>query len=158
EGLTKVFGPARGRAALRAVDGVSFTVPRGTTHAIVGESGSGKSTIARILMGFESASAGRVEIGGIEATALQRRQLREFRRGIQYVYQSPYASLDPSMRIIDIVAEPLHRFGIARGAEARRQVAALLDRVALDARYHDRRPRELSGGQRQRVAIARALA
>lgn len=157
-GLVKRFGARRDKAAVAAVDDVSFTVAAGTTHAIVGESGSGKSTIARILMGFETATAGTAVVAGREVTALPKADRRAFRQSVQYVYQSPYASLDPAMSVLDIVAEPIVRFGLADRREARRRAAELLDRVALDARYHDRRPRELSGGQRQRVAIARALA
>jgi len=158
DGLVKRFGAHRGKAAVVAADHVSFAVAPGTTHAIVGESGSGKSTIARILMGFETATGGRATVAGHEVTSLPREESRSFRRAVQYVYQSPYASLDPAMSVLDIVAEPIVRFGLAPRREARTRAAELLDRVALDARYHDRRPRELSGGQRQRVAIARALA
>ncbi|MFK4788316.1 ABC transporter ATP-binding protein [Microbacterium sp. ZW T5_56] len=157
-GLVKRFGAQRGKDAVAAVNDVSFTVARGTTHAIVGQSGSGKSTIARILMGFESATSGSAVVSGRDATTLPRGGRKEFWRHAQYVYQSPYASLDPTMSVLDIVAEPLIRFGIADRRAARVQAAELLHRVALDERYHDRRPRELSGGQRQRVAIARALA
>jgi peptide/nickel transport system ATP-binding protein len=160
-GLVKHFGAHRDRAGVRAVDDVSFSVPRGTTHAIVGESGSGKSTVARILLGFETATGGVVEVDGTDVRALERSgpaATRAFRRTTQLVYQSPYSSLDPAMSVLDIVTEPIRRFGIARRVEARRLAAELLERVALDGRYHDRRPRELSGGQRQRVAIARALA
>ncbi len=157
-GLVKRFGAQRRRAAVAAVNDVSFTVAKGTTHAIVGESGSGKSTIARILMGFETATEGTATVAGAEVTALPKAQRKALRRRVQYVYQSPYASLDPVMSVLDIVAEPMVRFGLAAPRAARQRAAALLDRVALDGRYHDRRPRELSGGQRQRVAIARALA
>lgn len=157
-GLVKDFGAYRSRPGLRAVDDVSFSVARGTTHAIVGESGSGKSTIARILLGFETATSGSVRVADTEVTTLARGGRRAFRRTVQLVYQSPFSSLDPSMRVLDIVAEPLRRFGLASGGRATEQAAQLLERVALDGRYHDRRPRELSGGQRQRVAIARALA
>jgi len=154
-GLVKNFG---GRRGVAAVDEVSLSVATGTTHAIVGESGSGKSTIARILMGFETATGGSATVAGRVITELRASERRAFRHDVQYVYQSPYASLDPAMSVLDIVAEPIVRFGIAKRRGARARAAELLDRVALDARYHDRRPRELSGGQRQRVAIARALA
>jgi peptide/nickel transport system ATP-binding protein len=156
--LVKNFGGHRRRRGIVAVDDVSLSVVKGTTHAIVGESGSGKSTIARILMGFEAASGGCASVAGRTITELPASERRAFRHDVQYVYQSPYASLDPSMSVLDIVAEPIIRFGIAKRRVARVQAAELLDRVALDARYHERRPRELSGGQRQRVAIARALA
>ncbi|WEK13322.1 MAG: ABC transporter ATP-binding protein [Candidatus Microbacterium phytovorans] len=161
--LRKVIPGHRGRSDVHALDGVSFTVPPATTHAIVGESGSGKSTVARIALGLTAPTSGAVRVAGTDLVGPDGRgltgtALRAFRRRVQLVYQSPYASLNPSMRILDTVAEPLRRFeGLSRAA-ARREAADLLDRVALGAELHDRRPRELSGGQRQRVAIARALA
>jgi len=162
-GLAKVFTGHRGRPDVPALEGVSFAVPRGTTHAIVGESGSGKSTVARIALGFETASAGSVRVAGTDVSGpdgsgLRGADLRRFRRRVQLVYQSPYASLNPSLSILDTVAEPLRRFGGLSRRQARREAGELLERVALAATLHDRRPRELSGGQRQRVAIARALA
>lgn len=154
--LEKVFG---GAGEVHAVRGASFEVPTGTTHAIVGESGSGKSTIARLILGLEQPSAGSVTVGGTDTGVLtDRARLREFRGHVQLVYQSPFASLNPSLSIIKTVAEPLRNFGIASGREARAHAAALLERMSLPAELHDRRPHELSGGQRQRVAIARALA
>ncbi|MBD7958777.1 ABC transporter ATP-binding protein [Microbacterium sp. Sa4CUA7] len=155
--LTQEFSRGRRREALRAVDGVSFTVPAGTTHAIVGESGSGKTTLARIVMGFQRPTSGQVRAGGHDVTALDRRTRVAFRRDVQLVYQNPFGSLDPRQSIEAIVAEPLVNHRVGDRAERRRQVAAMLDRVALPATVLDRRPRELSGGQRQRVAIARAL-
>ena len=158
DGLVKHFPGRQGRADVLAVDDVSFRVARGTTHAIVGESGSGKSTVARITLGLETSTEGSVEVAGTVVAGLRGRELRSFRRRAQLVYQSPYASLNPSLSILDTVAEPLRRFGLASSAEAKRAAADLLERVALRSALHDRRPRELSGGQRQRVAIARALA
>lgn len=158
-GLGKRFASRRGRGAdVVAVDDVSFEVAPGTTHAIVGESGSGKSTIARLALGLETPTSGTVRVAGTAVGGLRGRDLRDFRRRAQLVYQSPFASLDPSRRIVDTVAEPLLRFGLASRRDARREAEALLERVALDRSLHERRPRELSGGQRQRVAIARALA
>jgi len=162
-GLAKVFTGHRGRPGVRALEDVSFTVARGTTHAIVGESGSGKSTVARIALGLEAPSAGSVRVAGTDASGADGRglrgaELRRFRRSVQLVYQSPYASLNPSLSILATVAEPLRRFGGLSHPEARREAGELLERVALAPALHDRRPRELSGGQRQRVAIARALA
>ncbi|OCP37408.1 dipeptide ABC transporter ATP-binding protein [Ensifer sp. LC163] len=141
----------------RAVDGLSFRVRRGTTHAIVGESGSGKTTSIRAIVGFQKPTAGRIEIDGTDLSQLRGETLRQFRRKIQLVYQNPYGSLDPRQTVFDIVAEPLLNFGRlarpAREAKAR----AILSRVGLPEAALSRRPHALSGGQRQRVAIARAL-
>jgi peptide/nickel transport system ATP-binding protein len=158
EGLRKQF--RRGGAAaevVTAIDDVSFDVPAGTTHAIVGESGSGKSTTARILLGFETPDEGTVAVAGADVASLRGERRRQYRRAVQLVYQNPFASLDPRMSILDIVAEPLQNFGVGNRKSRLAQAAALLDRVALSSVVHTRRPRELSGGQRQRVAIARAL-
>ncbi|KIP53589.1 dipeptide ABC transporter ATP-binding protein [Leucobacter komagatae] len=155
-GLEKRFAGAREVLAVRGVD---LDVLPGTTHSIVGESGSGKSTIARIVAGLDDASAGSVTVAGMEpSTVAAAAKKREFRRRVQLVYQSPYASLNPSRSIIDTVSEPIFRFGIADRREAKRRAASLLDRMQLPSTLHERRPEELSGGQRQRVAIARALA
>jgi peptide/nickel transport system ATP-binding protein len=146
-----------GRHAPRAVDSVSFTVNRGTTHAIVGESGSGKTTVARAVAGFRMPTAGDIRVRGIDVTSLGRTSLREFRRVTQLVYQNPFSSLDPRQSVGDIVAEPLRNFGVGTRESRAASVAEYIDRVALPASTLTRLPRELSGGQRQRVAIARAL-
>ncbi|TNU76502.1 ABC transporter ATP-binding protein [Miniimonas arenae] len=142
----------------RAVDDVSFEIPRGTTHALVGESGSGKTTTARVIAAFQSAASGSVEVLGEDVLTLDSARRRELRRRVQLVYQNPYASLDPRQTILDAVTEPLANFGLEGSAAGRRAHAVqALERVALPAELHHRRPRELSGGQRQRVAIARAI-
>jgi len=156
--VTKEFHPRGGRGAVQALRGVSLAVSAGTTHAIVGESGSGKSTLARIVLGLETASSGSVVVDGAHVPLLRGAQRKAFRKRVQFVHQSPYASLDPSMSILRTVSEPLRRFGLAKGREAWTAASEILDRVALSGHLHGRRPRELSGGQRQRVAIARALA
>ncbi|MFC9558719.1 ABC transporter ATP-binding protein [Agromyces sp. NPDC056965] len=141
-----------------AVDGVSFTIPRGKTVSIVGESGSGKSTTANLVLGLEQITSGRIAFDGTDLTALKRRELFAFRRRVQPVFQNPYASLDPRYTVEESIAEPLkvHRIGNAAGR--RKRVAELLEQVALPVAMSSRLPHELSGGQRQRVAIARALA
>lgn len=159
EGLVKDFGTAGRRSqAFRAVDGVSFSVRRGTTHALVGESGSGKTTTARLVTRFLRPDAGRIELDGTDIADLDKNGLRQLRRRVQLVYQNPFSSLDPRQSVAQIVAEPLHNFREGSRAERRARAAELIDRVALPAEVLERSPRELSGGQRQRVAIARALA
>ncbi|WP_442576662.1 dipeptide ABC transporter ATP-binding protein [Microbacterium sp. F51-2R] len=159
EGLVKEFGAAGRRGqAFRAVDGVSFSVRRGTTHALVGESGSGKTTTARLVTRFLRPDAGRIELDGTDIAGLDKNDLRQLRRRVQLVYQNPFSSLDPRQSVAQIVAEPLDNFGEGTRAQRRARVAELIARVALPAEVLERSPRELSGGQRQRVAIARALA
>lgn len=155
EGISKRF--SLGHSHLQALDAVSFEVKRGSTHALVGESGSGKTTLARILLGFEKADIGHVSIDGIDAGHLSREALRQLRRKIQFVYQNPFASLDPRQTLFEIIEEPLKNFD-RLNVEARRQrVETVAARVALAPELLSRTARELSGGQRQRVAIARAL-
>ncbi|MCA6952865.1 dipeptide ABC transporter ATP-binding protein [Pectobacterium polaris] len=158
ENLVQTF-PLSGHKGeyFRAVDDVSFSVARGTTHAIVGESGSGKTTTARSLLGFHHPSAGRILIDGTDITHLKGEALRQFRQKIQLVYQNPFSSLDPSQRLYDIVEEPLRNFNRHTAAQRERKIHEMFERVALPVALLSRKPRELSGGQRQRVAIARAL-
>jgi peptide/nickel transport system ATP-binding protein len=155
--VVKEFDVGRRKDPFRAVDSVSFSVRRGMTHALVGESGSGKSTIARMVMGFEKASAGSVQVEGADMATLGGSALRQARRRLQMVYQNPYSSLDPRQSIESILEEPLRNYGVGSRAERSTRAREALDRVALPATTSTRRPRELSGGQRQRVAIARAL-
>jgi peptide/nickel transport system ATP-binding protein len=158
EDLVQDFPLDRGRhGAFRAVDGVSFKVARGTTHAIVGESGSGKTTTARSVVGFQKPTSGRILVDGVDITTLRGEALRQFRRTIQLVYQNPFASLDPLQTIYQIIEEPLLNFDPLPREERARKVHAILDRVGLPQSVLTRRPRTLSGGQRQRVALARAL-
>lgn len=147
----------RGGQAFRALDRVSFSVQRGTTHALVGESGSGKTTLARCLLGFQRPDVGQIIIDGVDFTRLKGEALRQFRRRIQLVYQNPFASLDPAQTLYQAIEEPLLNFEPVAKAERYRRVRELFERVALPAELLARKPRELSGGQRQRVAIARAL-
>lgn len=141
-----------------AVDRVSLTVRRGATLALVGESGSGKTTLSRMVLGLEKPTSGQVRVFGEDVAGLSRRRLRELRRNVQVVYQSPFASLNPRMTVERIVAEPLEAYRVGDRRERARRVRELLDTVQLPGDYASRLPGELSGGQRQRVAIARALA
>lgn len=152
------FRPDTGAETFVAVDDVSLAVGRGKTYGLVGESGSGKSTLARIIARLTEADAGEIRIDGERIDTLAGRDLRALRRRIQYVYQSPYRSVDGSNTVEQIVTEPLRAFG--EGTKRTRRIAAteLLDRVGLPAAALVRHADELSGGQRQRIAIARALA
>ncbi|MEQ4519574.1 ABC transporter ATP-binding protein [Pseudarthrobacter sp. B907] len=143
---------------VKAVDDVSFSVDRGTTTAIVGESGSGKTTVARIVLGLETASGGEALINGGSLATSNVRERRDLRRIVQPVFQDPFGSLDPTYSIERLIDEPLRIFGVGNPASRRQRVGELLDQVALPRTVAQRRPSELSGGQRQRVAIARALA
>ena len=162
--LTKTYA-ARGRllarrgAGNRAVQGVSFAIARGETLGLVGESGSGKSTIGRAILMLDPPSSGSVIFEGDNLTALSTSELRARRRRMQPVFQDPYASLNPRMRIGRFIAEPLVIHGMMANRAARADyVVDLLRRVGLDASFMERYPHQLSGGQRQRVCIARALA
>ncbi|MCG7228792.1 dipeptide ABC transporter ATP-binding protein [Corynebacterium minutissimum] len=151
EGLTQRFGD------FTAVDDISFTVAKGSTHALVGESGSGKTTTGRSIAMFNIPTSGSISVGGRDIVGLRGKALREERNNIQLVYQNPYGSLDPKQSIGQTVAEPLRNLKGARASTAKAKAKEFLDLVALNPDYYDRRPRELSGGQRQRVAIARAM-
>ncbi len=157
DGLSHDFPIGGERRTFRALDNVSFAVPRGTTHAIVGESGSGKTTTVRSVVGFLKPTAGRIRIMGEDMTALRGEALRRFRRNIQLVYQNPFGSLDPRQTIFRIVEEPLLNFDPLPKPARERKVRDMMDRVGLSQTFLNRHPRALSGGQRQRVAIARAL-
>jgi peptide/nickel transport system ATP-binding protein len=159
DSLVKHFKLPHHRSRLTAVDDVSFSIARGTTHAIVGESGAGKSTVARIVFGFTKPDAGTVTFDGVDVAALDRTARRRSRREVQFVYQNPFSSLDPRFTVRRLITEPLqiHRTAGSRSALDQR-VGELIDAVALDSRLLRRHPAELSGGQAQRVAIARALA
>jgi len=145
-----------GRRTLRAVDGVSFAIPKGTTLSLVGESGCGKSTVARLAVGLYAPSAGSVLFDGRDLAEARARA--EQRRRMQMIFQDPYASLNPRWRVADIITEPLRAFGLvsSRG-ERESRVAELLTQVGLSPLDGQKFPHEFSGGQRQRISIARAL-
>ena len=147
---------AEGRRTLKAVDGLSFSIPRGTTLSLVGESGCGKSTVARLVVGLYALTAGAIRFDGRPLDEVRRDPSQ--RRRMQMIFQDPYASLNPRWRVRDIVAEPLRAFGLVqdRAAEARR-VDELLTQVRLSPQDGEKFPHEFSGGQRQRISIARAL-
>ncbi len=157
--LTKIFNSRGvGGKVFTAVDGVSFSIPRGQTVSLVGESGSGKSTTANLILGLETVSAGSIAFDGTQLTTLRRRELFRLRRRMQPVFQNPYASLDPRFTIEATITEPFRVHNLGTPASRRESVRTLLDQVALPSTVAKRLPHELSGGQRQRVAIARALA
>lgn len=144
---------------VKAVDGVSLEMSAGQTLALVGESGSGKTTIGKAVLQLISPTDGSVRFDQVELTELSRRQLRPLRRALQIVFQDPYASLDPRMRIADVIEEGMAALGVGNTpAERARRVDELLEQVGLPAATRTRYPHEFSGGQRQRIAIARALA
>ncbi len=167
EGLTRYFDVSRpwlnrvlerlDRQYLTAVADVSFDIRRGETFALVGESGSGKSTIAKMIVGLIEPSAGRILFDGTPMSFASGSAMRAQRRRFQMIFQDPFASLNPRWHVGDIIAEPMRTFGMAQGAELRREVGRLLETVGLSARDSRKFPHEFSGGQRQRIAIARAL-
>ena len=163
EGLVKHFpGPGgflrRSSVLVRAVDGVSFAVKEGTTFALVGESGCGKTTVAKNVLLLERPTSGSVRFQGKEVNSFSRRELREYKRAVQAVFQDPYSSLNPRMRVREIIGEPLQVHEGLRGQSLRTRVGELLENVGLNPVTGGFFPHQFSGGQRQRIAIARALA
>jgi peptide/nickel transport system ATP-binding protein len=152
-----LFG--RSTSRVYAVDGVSFEIARGETLSLVGESGCGKSTVGRAILRLFDITAGQVVLDGQRIDDLSPDRLRRLRRRVQVVFQDPFSSLNPRLRVRDILAEPIRNFGLAKSsAELDSKVAALMDTVRLSRETLDRLPHEFSGGQRQRICIARALA
>ncbi len=145
-----------GRRVLRAVDGLSFAIPKGTTLSLVGESGCGKSTVARLAVGLYPTTRGRVLFDGLDLTSARSDSTQ--RRRMQMIFQDPYASLNPRWRVADIIAEPIRAFGLIQDRAAQlARVGELLTQVGLSPLDGGKFPHEFSGGQRQRISIARAL-
>jgi ABC-type oligopeptide transport system ATPase subunit len=156
ESVTKIFRTRAGE--VRAVDDVSLTVRRGETLGLVGESGSGKSTMARLVMGLQSCTSGRVLFDGKDLATLRTRELRVLRPRMQMVFQNPYGSLLPHFSAIGNVMEPLRLHDRGDKTVRRAKALELLDLVGINLRHAELYPRQFSGGQQQRIAIARALA
>jgi oligopeptide/dipeptide ABC transporter ATP-binding protein len=159
--ITKYFpvgtGSGKSKKLLKAVDGVSFGVGHNSVFAVVGESGCGKSTLARIVVKLLDATSGTVLFKGQDISALDNEGLKKFRRSTQIVFQDPFASLNPRIRIADTLAEPYKIHKLARRDEIKQKVKDLLGRVGLNEDALNKYPHEFSGGQRQRICIARAL-
>ena len=149
---------SRNKGAVKAVDGVNLDVNEGETVGLVGESGCGKSTLGRTILRLIEPTGGEVLFEGKNLLAMSQREMREMRREMQIIFQDPYASLNPRMRVGDIVGEGLEIHKLARGKAKRDRVMELLHQVGLREDHYGRYPHEFSGGQRQRIGIARALA
>jgi oligopeptide/dipeptide ABC transporter ATP-binding protein len=161
-GLSKHFPARRGlfwadRGVVRAVDDITFSIDSGKTLGVVGESGCGKTTTAKLVLGLEEPTSGAILFEGRDLTELDKAGRRHYRKSVQAVFQDPYASLNPRMRISAIIAEPLTTNEKGSPGEVRRRMLEQLDLVGLPERSADLFPHEFSGGQRQRIAIARAL-
>jgi oligopeptide/dipeptide ABC transporter ATP-binding protein len=143
---------------VRAVDGVSFDIGPGETLGLVGESGCGKTTVGRCILRLAQPTAGRILFDGHDVTRASASELTRLRRDMQVIFQDPFSSLNPRMRVIDLIGEALEVHGLAKGAEVERRVADLLRRVGLSPSWINRYPHEFSGGQRQRIGVARAIA
>jgi len=143
---------------VKAVDDISFCIREGETLGLVGESGCGKSTTARLILRLLESTSGEIYFEGQNILGLNRREMKPLRQKMQIVFQDPYASLNPRMKVGDIIGEAFETHGLAKGKEKKRRVQEMMEKVGLAVKYMDRYPHEFSGGQRQRVGMARALA
>src|ERR1700744_5118445 len=143
---------------VHAIDDVSLVIERGKTLGLVGETGSGKSTLARCVAGLIPVTSGQVFLDGTDITKLSRNAMRPLRREVQMIFQDPYSSLNPRRRVGSIIGDPSAIHKTATGAERKRQVQELMERVGLNPEHFNRFPAKFSGGQRQRIGVARALA
>ncbi len=155
-GLEKQFATKSG--TVKAVDDVSFEVRRGEILGIVGESGSGKTTAGRAILRLVEPTSGEAIFDGVDLFKLSEKELRAYRRRLQIIFQDPYSSLNPRMRVGDIIGEAIDTHALAKGQARKARIEELLVRVGLSAEHARRYPNEFSGGQRQRIGIARALA
>ncbi|MEF2294081.1 dipeptide/oligopeptide/nickel ABC transporter ATP-binding protein, partial [Virgibacillus dokdonensis] len=159
----KVHFPIRGGilnrkiGAIKAVDGVSFSIERGKTYALVGESGSGKTTTGKAIIGLNHITSGTVKFDGVDLTGFKSKK-SDIRKDIQMIFQDPYSSLNGRKRVLDIIAEPLRNFENLTKTEEKKRVQELLEQVGLSPESILKYPHQFSGGQRQRIGIARAIA
>ena len=163
ENLRKAFKvsanrPGAAKQSLKAVDGVSFEIKNGETLGLVGESGCGKSTTGKLLLRLIEPDSGSIQFDGRDVAGMGHRELTTIRRDMQMIFQDPYSSLNPRMRVGDIIGEPLVVHSLAKGRAIKEQVLTLMQKVGLAPEHYDRYPHEFSGGQRQRIGIARTLA
>lgn len=156
EDIKKCFS-GRGQT-VKALDGVSLVIEPGEVFGLVGESGCGKTTLARVILNLLGPTGGKVSFEGQEITGLSQKRMRPIRKDLQVIFQDPYTSLNPRMKIGEILSEPLLVHGIGGAGERRLKVSELLSKVGLKAEYAKRYPHQFSGGERQRIGIARALA
>jgi oligopeptide/dipeptide ABC transporter ATP-binding protein len=163
ENLRKAFKvsanrPGAAKQSLKAVDGVSFEIKNGETLGLVGESGCGKSTTGKLLLRLIEPDSGSIQFDGRDVAGMGHRELTAIRRDMQMIFQDPYSSLNPRMRVGEIIGEPLVVHSLAKGRAIKEQVLTLMQKVGLAPEHYDRYPHEFSGGQRQRIGIARTLA
>ncbi len=155
--LKKYFKTPKG--TLHAVDGISFSLDAGKTLGVVGESGCGKSTLGRVILHLLEPTGGKIIFDGKDITTLNRKELKESRKEMQMIFQDPYSSINPRMRVCDIIGEPMSIYKTCKSKEEyNKRVAELMDTVGLASRVANSYPHELDGGRRQRIGIARALA
>ena len=148
---------SRSKEVVQAVDGVDFLLRQGETFSLVGESGCGKSTTGRLVLRLIEPTNGRIWFKGRDITRLGRKQMRPLRHAMQIVFQDPYSSLNPRLRVWDIIGEGLKRHGALKASERKEKIQEIMAKVGLRPEHYDRHPHEFSGGQRQRIGVARAI-